>query len=74
MARNRSLKRTGTTAMIVDLGHLFRGKLIVLIYSVIGSGVIFDADPEEVPAFLCLSGSGPRCIILTDFFYKSLFS
>jgi hypothetical protein len=51
VARNRSLKRTGTTAMIVDLGHLFRGKLIVLIYSVIDPHH-FDADPDEDPAFL----------------------
>jgi len=31
--------------MIVDLGHLIRGKLIVL------------ANPDEDPALLCLSGS-----------------
>jgi hypothetical protein len=57
---NRSLKPTGTSAIIVDLGHLIRGKLIVL------------ANPDEDPALLCLSGSGPRGtgIILTEFFYK----
>ncbi len=51
MARNRSLKPTGTSAMIVDLGHLIRGKLLFLIYSVIVPHH-FVADPDEDPAFL----------------------